>query len=183
MNLDLCASTSSGIQHQPWFRVFCFKGWFYFYICEYSACVCLCAPRAWLVSMGVRRGHRMPWNCSYRQLPYGCWELNLAPLEEQTVLLTSGLSPYSVVILTRARELGTVFRFEKRRGRFNTQSIRIHTLSSRDGKTHIHSQECDRKAVTGHISQSRRAWEMCAHVASGQALACSKYFSDSGLSS
>lgn len=39
----------------------------------------------------ARRGHWLLWDWSYRCLfgPYGCWELNLGPLEEQPVVLTA----------------------------------------------------------------------------------------------
>ena len=35
-------------------------------MCVVFACVCICAPHRCLVP--TRRGHRIPWNWSYRQL-------------------------------------------------------------------------------------------------------------------
>ena len=52
--------------------------------------MCVCAPHVCLMPTEARRGNWILWNWSYRQceLPYGCWELNPGPLEEQSVLLT-----------------------------------------------------------------------------------------------
>jgi hypothetical protein len=48
--------------------------------------LCVCVP------MEARRGCRIPWSWSHRQLSSDCcrrWELNLGPLEEQQVLLAA----------------------------------------------------------------------------------------------
>lgn len=42
-----------------------------------------------MVPAEVRRGCWMPWNWSYRWQPYGCWELNMGPLQEQLSQLSS----------------------------------------------------------------------------------------------
>lgn len=51
----------------------------------------MCAPCASLMSLEVRRGYQIPEtgvknSC---KLPYGCWALNLGPLKEQPVFLTT----------------------------------------------------------------------------------------------
>lgn len=62
-------------------------------MCYVYACLCVygCIPRAVLEAPG--RGHRIPWNLSYRQsgaaVMSGCWEFNLDPLEEQPVALNN----------------------------------------------------------------------------------------------
>lgn len=66
--------------------------------------MCLCAGYAHTsaVPAGAKRGHWIPWSCSYGQLwaaRWRFWELNSSPLEEQYTLLTaeSSLQPlYSI---------------------------------------------------------------------------------------
>lgn len=62
-------------------------------ILHIGVCVCVC-----INTHSPLRGCYILWNWGYRQvwLLCGCWDLNLGPLEEQTVLLTtepSFLSP------------------------------------------------------------------------------------------
>lgn len=54
------------------------------------------------VPVVFRRGHTIPWNCSYRCVCepfYGCWELNPSTLEEQLMIWASEPSPQSFFFL------------------------------------------------------------------------------------
>ena len=76
------------------FFVFVFK-----YLC--AACMYTCPSCLCLVPTEALRGHWIPWNWSYRccEPPYGFWELNPSPLQEQLVLLTPGTLSFVEVLL------------------------------------------------------------------------------------
>lgn len=59
-----------------------------FYMCRCFACVYDCAWPTCLVPSKARRVHWIPWNWRYRQfqLPCGCWDWKLGPLEEHPSL-------------------------------------------------------------------------------------------------
>lgn len=56
------------------------------YICMCAACVQCCG------SQKCRRGHQIPYGWSYIELSCRCWEVNLGPLKEHPVCLTTELS-------------------------------------------------------------------------------------------
>lgn len=61
-------------------------------------CVCLYAMCV-KVPKQARRGHRTPWSWSYWQLGttwHECWEPNVDPLHEQSMLLTRAMTPASL---------------------------------------------------------------------------------------
>ena len=58
-----------------------------------------------LVFRHTRRGHQIPLQMVVRP-PCGCWELNLRPLEEQSVLLTFELSLAPILIILMEWYLG-----------------------------------------------------------------------------
>lgn len=77
-----------------WFlgnKMFFFEVLFLFYVYECFFHTCVCASCAYSVSLEVRRRSWIPWNWSFRWLwaAFGCWELNLCPLEEKHILLTT----------------------------------------------------------------------------------------------
>lgn len=57
--------------------------------------MCVCLPCVYLVAVEVKRGHPISWNRSPRLCKplYLSWEWNTGPLQEQSMLLTSTISP------------------------------------------------------------------------------------------
>jgi len=57
------------------------------YVSECFAYMYVCV--AWTYSTHRGQKYQIPWNWTLSWEPYGCWELNSGPLEEQPVLLTT----------------------------------------------------------------------------------------------
>lgn len=80
-----------------------------YFMCEWFACMYVCAPRVCLMFLEDRRRCQMPWYWSYLhgfELPRGCREVSLGSLQEQQVFLTreSSLQPQE---FTRKQVFGT----------------------------------------------------------------------------
>jgi hypothetical protein len=69
------------------------------YVHEWCVCMYVCMHACMFITSHVcvvlttaRRGYQISWPLSY-QWPWGFWELNLSPLQEEWVILNTELSP------------------------------------------------------------------------------------------
>lgn len=59
----------------------------------------MCALHAWMAAEEARRKHQVPGGVMVGcEPPYGCWVLNLGPLQEQKVFLTIEPSPQPLLL-------------------------------------------------------------------------------------
>lgn len=89
-----CSAPGHPESHRS-YRYFCFLRLIYFLCVWAYACICLCIPHIFLVTLEATLGHWVPWNWSSGQFwatECGCLGLNPCLLQSQQVFLTSEAS-------------------------------------------------------------------------------------------